>query len=83
MKNLIVNLYFKHNVTSISDPGLVQFNMQGNSVEEITQQLLNTTGKYAIGLPGGYKIINLDNVCYIDIIDPNPEDEIIIDNNEG
>lgn len=81
MKDLIINMYF-NNANNPSDSGLVQFSMQGNSVEEVTQQLLNTTGKYAIGLPGGYKIINLDNVCYIDIIDPNPEDEIIIDNNE-
>ena len=88
MKNLIINLYFKTNISDGKDPGLVQFVMQGNSVEEVTNDLLTTTGKYPIDIDGGYKIINVDNVCWIDVIDPEmfskeeEYEELTLDTNE-
>lgn len=67
MENILITIYFKENVTSPTDPGVVTFTMQGNSVDEVTQTILNVKGKHAINLGNGYRIINFDNMCWVDI----------------
>ena len=67
MENILITIYFKENVTSPTDPGVVTFTMQGANVDEVAQTILNVKGKHAINLGNGYRIINFDNMCWVDI----------------
>lgn len=58
----LVSLYFGNNEEDIS------FIYSGVSIEAVVQELLNTHGKQAIDLEGGYRIVNFDRVNYIDVV---------------
>lgn len=71
-----VFLYFNSDVEKAQNCTI--FDMEASSVEEVTNMMLSQNKRQPINIEGGYRVINFDNVCYIDIIaveDNNCKDE--------
>lgn len=66
MRDILVSIFYK-DVNSVTDNGLVCFTMQGNSIEEVTQMLANAPSRQIIEIAGGYKILNMDNIAWLDV----------------
>lgn len=73
-----VGIYFKSDIGE-SQNHFTSFAMEANNVEEVVQMFLNTKGNQAVNLTNGYRIINFDNVCYMDIVAEEEEEEILLD----
>ena len=60
-----VALYFNSDVEKAQNCTI--FDMEASSVEEVVNMMLSQNGRQPINIEGGYRVINFDNVCYIDI----------------
>lgn len=66
MRDILVSIYYK-DTDSVADNGLVCFTMNGSSIEEVTQMLANAQSRQIIEIAGGYKILNMDNIAWLDV----------------
>jgi hypothetical protein len=63
-EKVIVKLYFGNNVDGVEDTVFV---MDGD-VTTVVNTLLGASGKQPVEIDEGFKIINFDNVCWMDVI---------------
>lgn len=66
VRDILVSIYYK-DTNSVTDNGLVCFTMKGNSIEEVTQMLASAPNRQIIEIEGGYKILNMDNIAWLDV----------------
>lgn len=66
VRDILVSIYYK-DTNSVTDNGLVCFTMKGESIEEVTQMLANAPSRQIIEIAGGYKILNMDNIAWLDV----------------
>ena len=66
VRDILVSIYYK-DTNSVTDNGLVCFTMKGESIEEVPQMLANAPSRQIIEIAGGYKILNMDNIAWLDV----------------